>query len=190
MEVYFFDKKIEKFIDSRDLATQTRIGRMIKLLQKYGNQIGSYFGSYYSKKVSKGLFEIRIKGNIEVRIFYTFRKQKIYLLHGFVKKSQKIPKRELEINTIMKSFNQYLKEKMKDPEYKKQYDALESEFAIIEGVIKKRLENKMTQAQLAKKVGTTQSAIARLESGTYNPSFSMLRKVADALDAKLTISLT
>jgi len=90
----------------------------------------------------------------------------------------------------MKSFNQYLKEKMQDPKYKKHYDALGPEFAIIEGVIKKRLENKMTQTQLASKIGTTQSAIARFESGDYNPSISMLNKIADALDAKLKISIT
>lgn len=90
----------------------------------------------------------------------------------------------------MKRLNQYLKEKMRDPEYKKRYDALEPEFAVIESVIRKRLENRMTQAQLARKIGTTQSAIARLESGSYNPSFSMLRKVADALDAKLKIFIS
>ncbi|OJI06300.1 transcriptional regulator [bacterium CG10_46_32] len=89
----------------------------------------------------------------------------------------------------MKSFQQYLKEKMKDPVYKKHYDALEPEFSVIEAVIKKRLENRMTQAQLARKVGTTQSAIARLESGSYNPSFAMLEKVAKALDAKLEIAI-
>lgn len=90
----------------------------------------------------------------------------------------------------MKSFNQYLKEKMRDPDYKKHYDALEPEFAVIEAVIKKRLKNRMTQTQLARKIGTTQSAIARLEGGGYNPSLEMLRKVANALDAKLKISIS
>ena len=68
---------------------------MIKLLEKYSNQIGPH----YSKKVSRDLFEIRIKGKLEVRIFYTFHEKNIFLLHGFVKKSQKIPKRELEVAT-------------------------------------------------------------------------------------------
>lgn len=90
----------------------------------------------------------------------------------------------------MKRLNQYLKEKMRDPEYKKQYDALEPEFSVIENIIRKRLENSMTQAQLARKIGTTQSAVARLESGSYNPSFTMLKKVAKALDAKLKISIS
>lgn len=93
MEVYFFDDKIERFIDSHDVGTQTKIGRTIGLLEKYGHQIGPP----HSKKVSRDLFEIRIRGNIEVRIFYAFHKQKIILLHGFVKKSQKTPRNELEI---------------------------------------------------------------------------------------------
>lgn len=93
MEVHFFDDAVERFIDSHDINTQTKVGRMLVLLERYGNQIGPP----YSKKVSKDLFEIRIRGSIEVRIFYTFRRNRIILLHGFDKKSQKIPKKELEI---------------------------------------------------------------------------------------------
>ncbi|OJI06301.1 hypothetical protein BK004_04370 [bacterium CG10_46_32] len=93
MEVYFFDDAVERFIDSHDKGIQTKIGRMLVLLERYGNQIGLP----YSKKVGKDLFEIRIKGSIEVRIFYTFRRNRIVLLHGFIKKSQKIPKKELEV---------------------------------------------------------------------------------------------
>lgn len=91
MFVYFFDDKVQSFIDSQDIATQTKIGRMIGLLEKYGNQIGSL----HSKKVGRDLLELRIIGKREVRIFYTFRGEKIFLLHGFVKKSQRIPGKEL-----------------------------------------------------------------------------------------------
>jgi len=77
---------------------------------------------------------------------------------------------------------------MKDPEFRKAYDALEPEFALASALIRKRIEKKMTQAQLAKKMGTKQSAISRLESGESNPSFAFLRKAAKALDSKLKIS--
>ncbi|MHA1658559.1 MAG: type II toxin-antitoxin system RelE/ParE family toxin [Promethearchaeota archaeon] len=43
------------------------------------------------------LFELRIRGKQEVRIFYTFHKSQIILFHGFVKKSQKIPKKEIRV---------------------------------------------------------------------------------------------
>lgn len=82
-----------------------------------------------------------------------------------------------------------MRELMKDPEFRKEYDALEPEFALIHSIIEKRLKKEMTQAQLAKKIGTKQSAVARLESGTSNPSMAFLSKVASALDARLQIVL-
>jgi ribosome-binding protein aMBF1 (putative translation factor) len=78
---------------------------------------------------------------------------------------------------------------LKRPGVKKAYDDLELEFSIIEAVLEKRLQRKMTQAALAKKMGTKQSAIARLESGTSNPTVGFLGKVAKALDARLVISM-
>lgn len=75
-----------------------------------------------------------------------------------------------------------------DPEVKRLYDELEPEFALIRAVLDKRLAKKMSQAELARRVGTKQSAISRLESGGSNPSFKFLQKVAKALDAKLHIS--
>lgn len=77
----------------------------------------------------------------------------------------------------------------KNPKLKKAYDALEEEFSLAEAVIKKRIEKGLTQKQLADRAGTKQSAIARLESGNYNPSFAFLRKIAGALDTKVKITL-
>ena len=68
------------------------------------------------------------------------------------------------------------------------YDALELEFQIAVALIRRRLEKGLTQRELAKRVGTKQSAIARLESGSYNPTLGFLKKVTSALDARLTIT--
>ena len=87
------------------------------------------------------------------------------------------------------SFNDFLKEQLKDPEFKREYDRLEPEFAIIRSIIRKRLEKGMSQKQLAAKMGTQQSALSRLESGTYNPSLAFLKKVSTALGGKLQISI-
>ena len=57
---------------------------------------GGKLGLPHSKKVSTNLFELRIRGRQEVRIFYTFQKRNVIILHGFVKKSQRIPRREIE----------------------------------------------------------------------------------------------
>lgn len=80
-------------------------------------------------------------------------------------------------------------ELLKDPEFKAEYDALEPEYELIRQIISARTEKKMTQKQLAEKIGTKQSNIARLESGNYNPSFLFLQKVAGALDKKLSFAL-
>lgn len=89
----------------------------------------------------------------------------------------------------LKPFSQMKKELLSDPDVKKYYDDLVPEYNLIQSVIDKRLKKKMSQAQLAKKMGTGQSAISRLESGGGNPSFKFLQKVAQALGAKLSISL-
>ncbi len=90
----------------------------------------------------------------------------------------------------LKSFDSFKKKLLKDPEIKKAYDELKPEFDLAAAIIQKRIDKKMTQAALAKKMGTKQSAVSRLESGSTNPSFSQLRKVAKALDSKLTISFS
>jgi len=90
----------------------------------------------------------------------------------------------------MKNYSTLKKQLLKDDEVRQEYDALEPEFAIAAVVIKKRLEKGLTQSQLAKKVGTKQSAISRLESGNYNPSITFLERIAKALDTHLVISFS
>ena len=77
---------------------------------------------------------------------------------------------------------------MKDPEFRKEYDALEEEFALIAAVAKARLRSGLTQAQLAKRMKTTQSTVARLESGRGKPSTSTLQRFAKATGHRLKIS--
>lgn len=84
-------------------------------------------------------------------------------------------------------FDIFLKKALKDPKIKAEYDRLEPEFAVIEAILDARVKKHMTQEQLAKKIGTKQSAIARIESGNANPSIGFLQKLADALGKKLVI---
>jgi len=84
-------------------------------------------------------------------------------------------------------FSTYLAEALKDPAFKEAYDKLEPEYAAIEAVLKARKEKGLTQAKLAKKMGSKQAVISRLEAGLTNPSVSFLKRLADALDCRLEI---
>ena len=75
----------------------------------------------------------------------------------------------------------------KDPEFMKEYDALEEEFARANMVIGARAHADISQAELAERMGTSQSAIARLESGRFKPSTRTLEKLAAATGMKLRI---
>ncbi len=88
-----------------------------------------------------------------------------------------------------KTYKQFKKELLKSKKVKESYEKLGTEFALIEMIIEKRNEKGLSQKQLARKMGTKQSAISRLESGKYNPSISFLQKVSEALGTKLKIAL-
>ena len=90
----------------------------------------------------------------------------------------------------MKTYKSLKSELLKDKQVNKHYKELEPEFLIIRELIEKRLEKNISQSDLAKKIGTKQSAISRFESGAYNPSLVFLYKVADALNVKLKITVS
>jgi ribosome-binding protein aMBF1 (putative translation factor) len=85
------------------------------------------------------------------------------------------------------SWEKHRKELMKDPEVVRAYQELQPEFAIIRRIIQARIEEGITQKDLAKRMKTKQSAISRLESGRANPSLNFLQRLAKALDARLEI---
>jgi len=86
-----------------------------------------------------------------------------------------------------KSFDNYLKEQLQDPEFAAAYRALEPEFQVAREIIRLRMERGLSQAELAEKAQTAQPNISRLERGASNPSLQFLQKVADALDAEVEI---
>ncbi len=75
-----------------------------------------------------------------------------------------------------------------DPEYRKAYDRLGPEFEISRSLIEARTRAKLTQAELAQRMNTTQSVVARLESGRTRPSTRTLEKIARATRTRLRIS--
>lgn len=85
--------------------------------------------------------------------------------------------------------SQLKKRWMKDPAFKKEYDALEEEFALANMLIAARTKAKLSQGQLAAKMGTSQSTIARLESGAAKPTLSTLERFAKATGTRVRVSL-
>jgi transcriptional regulator with XRE-family HTH domain len=77
---------------------------------------------------------------------------------------------------------------MRDPNYRKEYEALEEEFALAAAVAKARNRAGLSQAELADRMKTTQSTIARLESGRGRPSTRTLDRFANATGHRLKIS--
>lgn len=77
---------------------------------------------------------------------------------------------------------------MKDPVYAREYDALEAEFSLAEALIQARLKAGLTQTDLAARMQTTQSVIARLEGGSAVPSTRVLKRIAAATGTRLKIS--
>lgn len=88
----------------------------------------------------------------------------------------------------MTKLSELKKKLLANPEVRREYDALEEEFALIAAVAKARARAGLSQAQLAKRMKTTQSTIARLESGRGLPSTRTLSRFAKATGHRLKIS--
>lgn len=93
MQVSFFNSAIHDYLLSLEKKTYSKILRQIKLLELLGHKLSMP----YSKPISSNLFELRVRSKQEVRIFYCFYNNRIYLLHAFIKKTQKTPRREIDI---------------------------------------------------------------------------------------------
>lgn len=87
----------------------------------------------------------------------------------------------------MTQFNDYLKKQLSDPEFKKEWDALEPEFAIVQAMIDARKESGLTQKQLSERTGIAQADISKLESGNGNPSVKTLQRLAAGMGMSVKI---
>jgi len=87
-------------------------------------------------------------------------------------------------------FSDYLAEELKDPRNKALFDEYGRQLEIAYQILQLRKRRKMSQSTLAKKIGSTQSNVARLERGNQNISIKLLDKVARALGAELSIRLS
>lgn len=88
------------------------------------------------------------------------------------------------------SFNTDLKKRLKNPAFKKVWKESETEYLLAKQLIKRRLEQKISQRDLAKKLHTSQAVVSRIETMRGNPSINMLKRIAESIDSTLEIRFT
>jgi ribosome-binding protein aMBF1 (putative translation factor) len=89
----------------------------------------------------------------------------------------------------MTKLSELKREWMKEPAFRAEYEGLEGEYAVIRALIDARTRAGFTQEELAARMGTTQSAVARMEGGGVNPSIGALRRYALATGTRLKVTL-
>ncbi|MEK9207827.1 MAG: type II toxin-antitoxin system RelE/ParE family toxin [Patescibacteria group bacterium] len=87
------EKPVDEFLKKLSPKTKARLTHLFDLLNTYGNMLRMT----YSKRIDKNLYELRIRGIQEIRVFYCFRGRRIILLHAFRKQTQKTPRKEIEV---------------------------------------------------------------------------------------------
>ena len=84
-------------------------------------------------------------------------------------------------------FQRYLDKQLEDPEFRKEWEALEPEYAIMQALIDSRNEAGITQTELSKRTGIAQTDISKLERGNGNPSLKTLKRLAEGLGMTLEL---
>lgn len=87
-------------------------------------------------------------------------------------------------------WEQVREELFRNPKVKKAYEDLQPEFAIVQALIDARVKKKISQKDLAKRMGTGQAVISRLENANASPSLSLIKRLANALNLKVELKFT
>jgi phage-related protein/DNA-binding XRE family transcriptional regulator len=177
-----------------------RLTRIAKLIEEMGLES---LGEPHVKRVQGPLWEMRLKGRsgISRALYVTAVGKRVVIVRVFVKKTEKTPRREIDMALSRAKVVSIFREEypmarvsdlhkgwLKKPKYRKAYEALEEEFALASAVMDARKRAGLTQAGLARKMGTTQPVVARLESGRTQPSMRTLKRLAEAAGSRLVIS--
>lgn len=91
------------------------------------------------------------------------------------------------MKTKLINWRELEKKWMKDPKFVRAWEKVEPEYQLARAIIGARLKRKLTQSQLAKKIGSKQPVISRIEAMTELPNISLLKRLAQALDSRLEI---
>ena len=91
MEVILFDHRVQDFINTLEDEAVSRVWRILRILENKGHLLRMP----HARMIEAGLYELRIIGHQEVRLFYTFKRNRAWVLHGFIKKTVRLPETEL-----------------------------------------------------------------------------------------------
>ena len=162
--------------------------------------LGPNLGEPHTKAFGDGLFELRLKAVEGIaRVFFcTLAGKRIVMLHSFVKKSERTPKREREIAEMrmkepnVQTHSQLVKKLIRRPGVRAEVERIErEEGALLDALLKARQQAGLTQAQLAERMGTQAPAVARLEralaTGKHSPSIATVRKYVKACGKRLVL---
>lgn len=89
----------------------------------------------------------------------------------------------------MSELQAFIKEQLKDEEFKREWEKLEPRYQIIKQILKLRIKYDLTQKQFAEKVGTTQAVVSRIENGNVNIGVDFLERVAKAFGKHVEVRL-
>lgn len=188
---------VDAEVEALPADMRARLAHISKLIEEMGLE---QVGQPHVKHPDDRLWEMRLSGRsgISRALYVVASGRRVVIVRVFVKKTQKTPRREIELalarakavirgNMVMTRISEIHKKWMKEPQYRKAYHALEDEFAIARAVIAARKRAGLTQTELARRMGTTQPAVTRMESGRVQPSLRTLQRLARATGSRLMI---
>ena len=165
---------VAEFIDSQPSKVAQKIAWVLKAVQ----ELEKIPKTYFKKITDTDFYEVRIEvsGNIYRFLGFFHNGNIVILTNGFQKKTQKTPANEIE-------------RKEKDSEFAAGFDVGYEEFKIGMMIKEMRLENGMTQEQLAEKLDTKKSVISRMENHSEDIRLSTLQKVASVFGKQLKVAM-
>ncbi len=98
-------------------------------------------------------------------------------------------KRNIQREKVI-SFSVVHRQALRDPAFRKEWEALQPELDLVRAILDARIKHGLTQAEIARRAGTTQSAIARFEAGGTNPTLDFASRLSRAVGAKLEVRLS
>src|SRR5215467_4248530 len=195
--VELLDSRLREELEALPADMRARFRRIVELIQGYGLE---RVHEPHIKHLEGPLWEMRMKGKdgISRAVYVTAKGRRVVVVRVFVKKTQKTPRREIEIalqtspggsGSMKRTTVDDLHRKwMKNQNYRREYEALEEEFSLSAALIEARVRAGLTQEQVAQRMKTTQAVVARLEGGGSMPSTRTLEKYAKATGTRLKIS--